>query len=108
MEHCHHDSATKSRDEEDRNDDYELDSLCRSDCAYRENSKHGNVGDKGQTATETRQQKTDKTRKVTNAPTMMMNDMNDGRSFPGRYTKKICRENLNSNLLILVYEPFQL
>jgi hypothetical protein len=51
------------------------------------------VGDKGQTATETRQQKTDKTRKVTNAPTMMMNDMNDGRSFPGRYTKKICREN---------------
>jgi hypothetical protein len=31
--------------------------------------------------------------KLQNAPTMMMNDMNDGRSFPGRYTKKICREN---------------
>jgi hypothetical protein len=35
VELCHHDSATKSRDEEDRNADYELDLLCRSDSAYR-------------------------------------------------------------------------
>jgi hypothetical protein len=71
-------------------------------------SERGNVGDKGRSATETRQKKPDKTRKVTNAPTMVMNDRNDGGSFPGRCTQKFCRENLKSNLLILVYEPFQL
>jgi hypothetical protein len=46
--------------------------------------------------------------KLQNAPTMVMNDRNGGGSFPGRCTQKFCRENLNSNLLILVYEPFQL
>lgn len=46
--------------------------------------------------------------KLQNSPTMMMNDKDDGWSFPGRCTKKFCRENLNSDLLILVYEPFQL
>jgi hypothetical protein len=61
VELCHRDSATKSRDEEDRNADYELDSLCRKDSAYRENHKHGNGEDKGRTATVTRQQKLDKT-----------------------------------------------
>jgi hypothetical protein len=44
-----------------KNADYELDSLCRSDSACRENHKHCNGEDKGRTATVTRQQKLDKT-----------------------------------------------
>jgi hypothetical protein len=35
VEMSHHDPATKSRDEEERDADYELDSLCRSDPADR-------------------------------------------------------------------------
>ena len=42
VELCHHDSATKSQDEEDRNADYELASLCRSDSVYGKNHKDGN------------------------------------------------------------------
>jgi len=83
VELCHHDSATKSRDEEDRNAGYELDSLCRSDSAYRKNHEHGNGKIRAEQQWNT-----------ANAPTMMTDDdRNDGESFPGRCTKKCCREN---------------